>query len=132
MTYKQLMKSVFDKDRILSLKARLKDWGPVEVKHMDGSIFKIKNGLTEIIDKWLVVYCEHMHPLVFFKEDLEKYGKVKNNGGVVQLEERRPLEPDVDRSNRSVPAIILGCRPMVGQQTLNLSVRGSSPCTPAI
>jgi hypothetical protein len=46
---------------------------PVSIEHLDGSIFNYKSACIEFIDKYLIVYSEHHHPNVFFKEDLKSW-----------------------------------------------------------
>lgn len=51
------------------------DFRPTELKHSDGSEFKLKYGAYEIhsIDttQFIILYGEHYHPMVFYAEDVE-------------------------------------------------------------
>lgn len=50
--------------------------GDVQVKHLDGSIIHVYNGLIEEHEEGRIifVFSEHQFPMVFFKEDLEGCG----------------------------------------------------------
>lgn len=67
MTYHEVMEQAFNRDQSVELQ------GSAVIKHLDGSTYRLYNARLEEVERWLVVYSEHMHPMVFFKEDLESY-----------------------------------------------------------
>jgi len=48
--------------------------GPTTVKHHDGSWFIIANGLLETYKQFVILYGEHIRPILFYKDDLDVAG----------------------------------------------------------
>lgn len=63
----------------------------VEIKHQDGSYFKIKYCFLKKAKmrdlEALVVYPEHNSPMIFFFDDLERVRAIKDNKLVFDYEE---------------------------------------------
>jgi len=70
MTYEEVIKHVAAENQ--TIPARDKRHQEVEIRHLDGSYFKIRNAIKRVIEQWTIVYSEHHRPLVFFTEDLEQ------------------------------------------------------------
>jgi len=51
--------------------------GVAHIIHLDGSTFTIKNAIIKRYGRFVVVYAEHQHPMVWFKDDLYRFGLTK-------------------------------------------------------
>ena len=45
----------------------------INIEHMDGSKYSFSSACINILDQFLIVYPEHGHPFVFYKDDLQHY-----------------------------------------------------------